>query len=466
MKHPELQPLPVATVNARIAPTAGLDVLSRQEVARLRDASAGGLHLLLRRCALAVLSQGQAKDDPRAAIELYSDFDIQVVQQDRGVRLELINAPAHAFVDGEIIRGISELLFAVVRDIVYVSTQVEAGSFDLETSEGITHAVFDILRNARVLRADVDPNLVVCWGGHSISRKEYDYTKLVGYQLGLRGMDICTGCGPGAMKGPMKGATIAHAKQRRRKNCYIGITEPGIIAAESPNPIVNNLIIMPDIEKRLEAFVRTAHAIIVFPGGVGTAEEILYLLGILLHPANAGIPFPLVFTGPRQSAAYFEQIDRFLRLALGDEVSRNYQIIIDDPERVAREIAKGIEEVREYRLENKDAFFFNWALSIDEDLQRPFRPSHEAMAGLNLNRDQAQHDFAADLRRAFSGIVAGNVKIEGMRAIEEHGPFLIRGDDQIMRALDELLASFVAQERMKLPGGAAYEPCYRIIAAD
>ena len=124
---------------------------------------------------------------------------------------------------------------------------------------------------------------MVCWGGHSIGRDEYVYTKQVGYELGLRGLDICTGCGPGAMKGPMKGATIAHAKQRRHDNRYIGITEPGIIAAESPNPIVNHLVIMPDIEKRLEAFVRLGHGIIVFPGGVGTAEEILYLLGILLQ---------------------------------------------------------------------------------------------------------------------------------------------------------------------------------------
>ena len=68
---------------------------------------------------------------------------------------------------------------------------------------------------------------------------------------------------------------------------YLGISEPGIIAAESPNPIVNDLVIMPDIEKRLEAFVRTGHGIIVFPGGAGTAEEILYILGILLHPDNA-----------------------------------------------------------------------------------------------------------------------------------------------------------------------------------
>ncbi len=463
MNNPDPSPTRPSTVSARIGPASGLDVLSRQEVARLRDASAGGLHQLLRSCALAVLTQGLVTDDPRAASEMHADFEIQVLQQDRGVGLELINAPAHAFVDGRIIRGINELLFAVVRDIVFVSTQIEAGSFDLDNSEGITHAVFDILRNARVLRANVAPNLVVCWGGHSISRYEYDYTKHVGYQLGLRDLDICTGCGPGAMKGPMKGATIGHAKQRRSKNRYIGITEPGIIAAESPNPIVNNLIIMPDIEKRLEAFVRTAHAIIVFPGGVGTAEEILYLLGILLHPANAGIPYPLIFTGPSESAAYFEQIDRFLRLALGDEVARHYQIIIDDPGQVARQVAKGVERVRKYRLESGDAFFFNWAISIDESLQHPFHPTHEAMASLNLHREQPQHEFAADLRRAFSGIVAGNVKIDGMRAIEQHGPFLIRGDDQIMQALDDLLASFVSQQRMKLPGTAAYVPCYRVI---
>ena len=43
------------TVNARIYPRGGLDVLSRAEVARLRDASIGGMHDLLRRCALAMI---------------------------------------------------------------------------------------------------------------------------------------------------------------------------------------------------------------------------------------------------------------------------------------------------------------------------------------------------------------------------------------------------------------------------
>ena len=451
-----------ATVSARISPIGGLDILSRNEVVRLRGASDSGLHALLRRCALAVLTSGSISDDPRVVMEQYPDFDIQVLQQDRGIKIELSHAPAQAFVDGQIIRGINELLVAVVRDIVYVATQLETMKGDLEGSAALTQAVFEILRNARILKPNIDPSLVVCWGGHSISREEYDYTKLVGYQLGLRGMDICTGCGPGAMKGPMKGATIAHAKQRRRHNRYVGITEPGIIAAESPNPIVNHLVIMPDIEKRLEAFVRMGHGIIVFPGGVGTAEEILYLLGILLHPDNADTPFPLIFTGPRQSAEYFEQIDRFLRLALGNEVARHYRIIVDDPAVVARTMVKGLDKVRQNRLDTRDAFFFNWALQVPLAFQTPFRPTHEAMHALQIRRDRPLHELAADLRRAFSGIVAGNVKEEGVLAIEQRGPFEIDGDADIMRALDELLQAFVAQHRMKLPGGTAYVPCYRV----
>lgn len=448
------------TISTHIYPHGALDVLSREEVARLRDASSGGLHELLRRCALAVLTSGSASDDPRAAGELYPDFDIEVRQQDRGVRIELKNAPAMAFVDGEIIHGVAELLFAVVRDLAFTAIDLN-GDTSLGTTEGITDAVFRLLRNARVLHP-ADPNLVVCWGGHSIGQEEYKYTKQVGYELGLRGLDICTGCGPGAMKGPMKGATIAHAKQRRHRTRYIGITEPGIIAAESPNPIVNHLVIMPDIEKRLEAFVRMAHGIIVFPGGVGTAEEILYMLGILLQEENAHLRFPFILTGPTGAAPYFEQIDKFIRLTLGDEAAKLYEIIVADPVKVAKRMDAGVKKVKEQRIAQRDSFFFNWALHVPLELQQPFSPTHELMAGLDLHHGRKPHELAADLRRAFSGIVAGNVKEEGLRRIEAHGPFEIHGDPDIMRALDALLRAFVQQRRMKISG--EYKPCYKVVA--
>jgi hypothetical protein len=280
--------------------------------------------------------------------------------------------------------------------------------------------------------------------------------------MGLRELDICTGCGPGAMKGPMKGAAIGHAKQRLANGRYLGFTEPGIIAAESPNAIVNNLVILPDIEKRLEAFVRAGHVVVVFPGGVGTAEEILYLLGILLHPENTALPFPLIFTGPAESAAYFHQIDEFIGATLGARAQSLYQVVIDDPEQVARLCRDGTRAVREYRKQQSDAYYFNWQLKIDDEFQRPFTPTHAAMRALNLHRQQPPHQLAAQLRRAFSGVVAGNVKLQGIQEIERHGLFELHGDPEIMTQMNSLLSAFVEQSRMKLPG-THYKPCYRIV---
>jgi predicted Rossmann-fold nucleotide-binding protein len=450
-------------IDTLISPEGRLDVLSKTEVNKLLDTSQGGLYSVFRSCALAVLNCGSTIDDGKELLERYKSFEISIIQRERGIKLEIKGAPAFAFVDGKMIKGIHEHLFAVLRDIIFVSDEVTGNpKFDLNSTEGMTDAVFHILRNANILQTQLNPNLVVCWGGHSINRAEYNYSKEVGYQMGLRGLDICTGCGPGAMKGPMKGATIAHAKQRLHTGRYLGISEPGIIAAESPNPIVNDLVIMPDIEKRLEAFVRIGHGIVVFPGGAGTAEEILYILGILLHPDNAAMPFPLVFTGPETAREYFVQINQFIGATLGLAAQQRYKIVIDDPELVAQEMMAGMKLVRDFRKVHSDAYYFNWLLRIDHEFQKPFVPTHENMRNLSLHKNQETHLLAANLRRAFSGVVAGNVKDEGIRAIERLGHFEIHGDPDIMGPMDELLASFVAQHRMKL-AGKVYTPCYRVI---
>jgi predicted Rossmann-fold nucleotide-binding protein len=450
-------------VDAHVGPRGALESLSQSEIEKLLSSGQGGLYPLFRKCALAVLNAGSDMDNAQEIFDRFRDFDVRIVRHAWGVKLEIRNAPGAAFVDGEMIRGIKELLFAVLRDVVFIANEiVESGRFDLTKPEGVTNAVFHILRNARVLDHKSRPNLVVCWGGHSIGREEYEYTKKVGYELGLRGLDVCTGCGPGAMKGPMKGATIGHAKQRILGGRYLGVTEPGIIAAEPPNPIVSQLVIMPDIEKRLEAFVRLGHGVVVFPGGVGTAEEIFYLLGILLDPANSEQPFPVVLTGPRASAAYFEHIHAFLVDTLGAQAAERLQIIIGDPAEVARFMVRGVEEVRQFRKANSDSYSFNWLLRVDGEFQQPFEVTHASMRKLRLTRDQPVHRLAADLRRAFSGIVTGNVKEHGVRAIAQDGPFELVGDPAIMAMLDELLRQFVAQQRMKLPG-SVYQPCYRIV---
>lgn len=444
-----------------IAARRGMTLLSQDEVNRIMDIGKGKTHELFRKCCLAVLNCDVKEDDAMAVLDRYPEFDVKLLPRERGVHLEFLNAPAQAFVDGKMISGLRDHVFSVLRDIIYQSTE-QTTSYDLSTPYGITNSVFEMLRRGEVYTFGKKPNLVVCWGGHSINEEEYQYTKKVGYQLGLRGADICTGCGTGAMKGPMKGATVGHAKQREFEGRYIGVTEPGIIAAEAPNPIVNYLVIMPDIEKRLEAFVRLGHGIIVFPGGVGTAEEILYLIGLLSHPDNKDNPYPFIMTGPKSAESYFRQIDEFIRFALGDEVANLYEIIIEDEEKVAKRMIKGLKKVKKFRTKNQISYYFDWDLKIEKEFQFPFVPTHENMLNLKLHRGRPVNELAADLRKAFSGIVAGNVKEFGRQQIKEHGVYQIQGDKELMQKLDVLLTEFVKAKRMKLPG-SDYEPVYQVI---
>src|ERR1700729_2440051 len=165
-------------VDARVAPKGSMENLSQQEIAKLLDSGQGGLYPLFRKCALAVLNSGGDIDDTRVIFEKYRDFDLRIVRQAWGIKLEIKNAPAAAFVDGVMIRGLKDHLFAVLRDVVFISNEImESGRFDLTESASITNAVFHVLRNARLLDYKARPNLVVCWGGHSIGAAEYQYTK-------------------------------------------------------------------------------------------------------------------------------------------------------------------------------------------------------------------------------------------------------------------------------------------------
>jgi predicted Rossmann-fold nucleotide-binding protein len=443
-------------MQTQINPVGNMNLLTQSEIEQLQQSSTSKIYQLYRNCSLAVLNAGSHTDDAEKIYQMFQDFQIQVLRRERGVKLSLTNPPSHAFVDGKIIKGIQELLSAVLRDSLFTHHLYQSDT------KKVTDLTFDILRNANVIMPESDPNLVTCWGGHSIHHNEYKYTKEVGYQLGLRGFNICTGCGPGAMKGPMKGATIAHAKQRNKNGRYIGLTEPSIIAAEPPNPIVNELVIMPDIEKRLEAFVRISHGIVIFPGGAGTAEELLYILGIMLNSKNQSQKLPIILTGPKESAEYFIQIDRFIAATLGEKAQNLYEIIVDDPVAVAMTMRHKLQEVLTYRKQTGDAYHFNWSLVIEPDFQQPFEPTHKNIANLPINYGLETATLAANLRRIFSAIVSGNVKSQGIQAIRDNGPFEISGDKKIMQLMDNLLASFVEQQRMKLPG-SEYVPCYKVI---
>ena len=143
-----------ACVDAEVWPEGSLEVLSQLEVDLLKSSGTGGLYPLLRRCMLAVLNSGSKSDNAKDVLLAYRDFEVAFLQQDRGLKVSLSNAPADAFVDGKMIRGTRELLSAVLRDIVFTRHEIfDSGRFDLDSSDGITNAVFHIVRNARLLIA-------------------------------------------------------------------------------------------------------------------------------------------------------------------------------------------------------------------------------------------------------------------------------------------------------------------------
>ncbi len=439
-----------------IWPNGAMALLSQDEADCISHTSQGELYDLYRNCSLAVLNSGALTDNSKELLEHFEDFEIDVVRNERGLKIELLNPPESALVDGVVIKTIQNHLYAVLRDIVQLQSLKVNFADNIDTA----NLIFKILRNAQIFNTNIKPSLAVCWGGHSISQHEYDYAYDVGYQLGLREIDICTGCGPGIMEAPMEGSILGFNQQSADRRCRrIGLTEPSIIAAEPPNPRVSDLVILPDIEKRLEAFVRLGHVLIVFPGGPGTAEELLYILGIKLIKENRSNPIPLILTGSKENEDYFKSIDAFLKYCFGDEISKYYKIIIDNPTAVAIEVKKGLETVIEHRGFTHDSFYYNWTLEIPHILQEPFDVTHENMAKLNLHRDQEPWKFAAELRRAFSGIVSGNVKEYGINQVKKHGPFKLHGDKDIIEEMEKLMLSFIEQHRITL-SSKKYTPCY------
>ncbi|MDP0742462.1 LOG family protein, partial [Klebsiella pneumoniae] len=82
----------------------------------------------------------------------------------------------------------------------------------------------------------------------------------------------------------------------------------------------------------------------------------VYKSTILMHPDSKEPVPPLLLTGPKESADYFRVLDEFITHTLGEAARRHYQIIIDDPAEVARQMKKAMPLVKESRRETDDAY--------------------------------------------------------------------------------------------------------------
>ena len=200
-----------------------------------------------------------------AVIDRYSDFDIDIVRQAWGIKLELHNAPAAAFVDGRMIRGIHEHLFAVLRDILYIHGEVyEHGSVELRESAGITNAVYRVLRNAACSAAASATRHRRALGRTSIAATRTTTRSSTRLRTGSARAQRLHGLRTGCDEGPDERCDDRPCQAAHPVGSLHRPDRAGHRRGRATDAIVNQLAILRDIEKRLEAFVRIGHGIVVF----------------------------------------------------------------------------------------------------------------------------------------------------------------------------------------------------------
>jgi uncharacterized protein (TIGR00730 family) len=105
---------------------------------------------------------------------------------------------------------------------------------------------------------------------------EYRDVREMASKLTELGCDIVTGGGPGLMEAANEGA--AHSRGKRKTRSY-GLTIA--IPYEKANPYLDSVTAHRTFFSRLHHFVRMSQAFVLFPGGIGTALELLMVWQLL-----------------------------------------------------------------------------------------------------------------------------------------------------------------------------------------
>ncbi|MEF2144747.1 MAG: pyrimidine/purine nucleotide monophosphate nucleosidase domain-containing protein [Desulfovibrionaceae bacterium] len=423
----------------------GVTELGPREGELIRKALCNGDHRLVEIIGALINIHKKDYNDTRAVREKFRNMRVQVERRNGKWLLVCTDVPMDCLYDGKrVIEQSVEQVSAALRDMVFPPTMNMAA--DTPTPAERSAYVKKFVEHAGLLYRGERGLVVFTWGGHRISREEYDFAKVLAYWLGLflPDMENITGCGDGIMKAPFKGCQVAYGKQRTFKRFglrdYIGFTEQGILAAEAPNELVNRLVVFPTIEQRMEAFIRASHRGRAHPGGPGTIEEIMTMLAVLSTPENSEIPFAFELV-EQSGGTYFKELDEYLHTCFHDALDDLYEVHCCQPQTYARHVAETTRKLPMRYLWNDDFYF-------EERLQTPFEVSFDSMEGLDLSRNQEPFSLLINLRRFFSSVVHLSVKDPDM--LDEWGDErpLIRGDRDILRATDEMVRKLERQGRI------------------
>lgn len=112
--------------------------------------------------------------------------------------------------------------------------------------------------------------------------REYGEVKKLALRLTELGCDIVTGGGPGLMEAANEGAASLRdnsGKNGKRRTRSFGLTIA--IPYEKANPYLDSVTAHRTFFSRLHHFVRMSQAFVIFPGGIGTALELMMVWQLL-----------------------------------------------------------------------------------------------------------------------------------------------------------------------------------------
>jgi predicted Rossmann-fold nucleotide-binding protein len=324
--------------------------------------------------------------------------------------------------------------------------------------------------------AETEEMSIVFQGGARISDLEYQFAKQVGAHIAGYNhapKKFITGGGRGIMRAPHSGAFAAGIERGELDTTFCGISCGKIIAAEPPNKIVQKLAVFEQIERRLEAFTRSGQMTVLFPGGTGTFEEMLYVLAVLMEEKNRGLHYTFLMVGDETKREYYDVVTNTLEKALGAETLEKAglrdRICIGKPEVVGQRILKEAQTAqfarrKEMLAKQNDTnvrMDFHGDIHIPSGLRTAFRVTRENVAALQLDREQSPADTIVNLRRFVYTVTCGTMSTE-RKEVEQNGPFEVSGDPEFTNGVDELMKYFAASGRMN---GGEYRQPYKITAA-
>ncbi len=151
--------------------------------------------------------------------------------------------------------------------------------------------------------------------------------------LSQKGFAVITGGGPGIMEAANKGAYDT-------KGVSIGLNIE-LPFEQKPNPFATTLINFKYFFARKVNFLKYADAIIAFPGGFGTFDELMETL--TLRQTNRVQPFPIVMYG----SEYWKGLDEWIRNTVLahkyiSSSDRKLYYIVDTPEEVVQIVTEAV----------------------------------------------------------------------------------------------------------------------------